>query len=100
MNKKHHDEFTAEREAAGRPSSMTEDGQFTSEDVGERHSVIRELIARRAYELYQKRGGIDGEEINDWLRAEAEVRALLGMSDQEMSDMAPQRRQANSRSAK
>jgi hypothetical protein len=31
-------------------------------------------IARRAFELFQARGGYGGEEINDWLRAERELR--------------------------
>jgi hypothetical protein len=31
-------------------------------------------IRRRAYELYEQRGGIAGNETEDWLRAESEVR--------------------------
>ena len=31
-------------------------------------------IARRAYELYQERGGNEGQDLDDWLRAEAELR--------------------------
>jgi hypothetical protein len=30
-------------------------------------------IALRAYELYQQRGGEDGRDLDDWLRAEAEL---------------------------
>jgi hypothetical protein len=36
-----------------------------------------ELIAQRAYELYQQRGAEAGAEMSDWLRAEVEVRELL-----------------------
>ena len=36
-----------------------------------------ELIASRAYELYQQRGAEVGTELSDWLRAEVEVRELL-----------------------
>ncbi len=36
-------------------------------------SELRDLIARRAYEIYEERGRTDGEDIKDWLRAEAEV---------------------------
>ncbi len=36
-----------------------------------------ELIAQRAYELYQQRGAEVGGELNDWLSAEVEVRELL-----------------------
>jgi len=36
-----------------------------------------ELIAQRAYDLYQQRGAEVGSELSDWLRAEVEVRELL-----------------------
>jgi hypothetical protein len=36
-----------------------------------------ELIAHRAYEIYQQRGDEVGAELSDWLRAEVEVRELL-----------------------
>jgi len=32
--------------------------------------VIRELVARKAYELYEKRGCSDGCDVEDWLEAE------------------------------
>jgi hypothetical protein len=32
-----------------------------------------EAIARRAYELFEARGGVPGHELEDWLRAEAEL---------------------------
>ena len=31
----------------------------------------RELIATKAYELYEQRGRTDGHDVEDWLRAEA-----------------------------
>ena len=34
----------------------------------------RERIARRAYELYEQRGRVDGSDAQDWLQAEQEVR--------------------------
>jgi hypothetical protein len=34
---------------------------------------LKEIIRRRAHELYEKRGGADGFELNDWLQAESEV---------------------------
>jgi len=34
---------------------------------------VREQIARRAYELYEARGREDGHDLDDWLRAEAEI---------------------------
>ncbi len=33
-----------------------------------------ELVRVKAYELYEKRGRIDGHDVEDWLRAEAEIR--------------------------
>jgi hypothetical protein len=35
---------------------------------------VEEEIRRRAYELFQERGGEHGHHHEDWLRAEAEVR--------------------------
>jgi len=35
---------------------------------------LEEEIRRRAYELFQERGGEHGHEHEDWFRAEAEVR--------------------------
>lgn len=34
-----------------------------------------EQIARRAYELYQQRGGKPGRDMEDWLEAERELRS-------------------------
>jgi hypothetical protein len=36
---------------------------------------MQELIARRAYQLYQDRGGAHGHDREDWLQAERELRA-------------------------
>jgi hypothetical protein len=41
-------------------------------------------IARRAYELFQQRGAADGQEWDDWLRAEAELRDAPGRRDDEV----------------
>jgi outer membrane protein TolC len=35
---------------------------------------LEENIRRRAYELYEERGREDGRELDDWLRAEEELR--------------------------
>ena len=34
-----------------------------------------EAIVARAYELYLARGGADGKDIDDWLKAEKDLRA-------------------------
>jgi len=34
---------------------------------------LHELIARRAYELFEERGGHPGHDVEDWLQAEREL---------------------------
>ena len=34
----------------------------------------QDAIARRAYELFEQRGGAPGRDIEDWLRAEHDIR--------------------------
>jgi len=35
---------------------------------------LERRISERAYELYQQRGGQDGDAFSDWLQAESEIR--------------------------
>lgn len=42
---------------------------------GQPDVVLEAEIRRRAYELYEERGCRDGCDLDDWLRAEAEIRA-------------------------
>jgi Protein of unknown function (DUF2934) len=37
------------------------------------HPNLDEEIRRRAYDLYETRGCKDGHDVDDWLRAEAEI---------------------------
>jgi Protein of unknown function (DUF2934) len=53
--------IAASSNAAGEES----DGSWASHD---------ELIRARAYELFCARGGQDGDDVSDWLRAEVEYR--------------------------
>jgi hypothetical protein len=34
---------------------------------------VKDGIARRAYEIYVQRGGQNGQDVEDWLRAEKEI---------------------------
>ena len=34
---------------------------------------VKDGIARRAYEIYVQRGGQNGTDVEDWLRAEKEI---------------------------
>jgi hypothetical protein len=46
----------------------------TATDTSAYPSVSEERIRQRAYELYVQRGGHDGGHVDDWFRAEAELR--------------------------
>ena len=36
-------------------------------------ALLRRLFARRAYQLYEGRGCLDGFDVQDWLQAEREI---------------------------
>jgi hypothetical protein len=44
------------------------------EDTSANHAPSHEDIRRRAYEIYLERDGFGGSELDDWLRAETELR--------------------------
>lgn len=68
-------------------SERTSEGQVTNKAVTNQlrnmahsslsASEVRELIGSRAYELYKDRGSEFGDELSDWLKAEAEVVTML-----------------------
>lgn len=37
---------------------------------------LKDQIRLRAYQIYEQRGFVDGDELDDWLQAEAELRDL------------------------
>ncbi len=52
--------------------------QSHAEDTSANHTPSREEIRFRAYEIYLERGGLAGNELDDWLQAERELeRATL-----------------------
>jgi hypothetical protein len=42
---------------------------------------IADLIHKRAYQLFEARGRQQGHELNDWLKAEREIKHHLGYRD-------------------
>lgn len=38
---------------------------------------LHEQIRRRAYELYEQRGRVDGYDLDDWLQSESELTAKV-----------------------
>jgi hypothetical protein len=72
------DKSPAETPEIPQVSSMRRKGQAMTENYeSDGQTDLRELIARRAYEMYEERGRGHGDDINDWLRAEAEVRSTV-----------------------
>ncbi|MBO0726536.1 MAG: DUF2934 domain-containing protein [Blastocatellia bacterium] len=72
------DKSLAETPVVPQASSMRKKSQAPAENYESDGQIdIREMIARRAYEIYEERGGWHGDDINDWLRAEAEVKSAL-----------------------
>jgi hypothetical protein len=51
--------------------------QSSEADCNDGQTDLSEMIARRAYEIYEERGRCDGADMNDWFRAEAEVKSLV-----------------------
>ena len=51
--------------------------QSSKSDRNDGQTDLSEMIARRAYEIYEERGRCDGEDLNDWIRAEAEVKSSV-----------------------
>ena len=43
----------------------------------------REEIERRAYEIYLRRGGVDGSDVADWVLAEEELKAAVSVAQPE-----------------
>ena len=47
-----------------------------AEDDSRNHAPSHEEIRRRAYEIYLERGGLPGNELDDWHRAERELQKV------------------------
>jgi hypothetical protein len=72
------DKSLAETPEALQDPSMRRKAQAPAESYESDGRIdLRELISRRAYEIYEERGRCDGDDLNDWLRAEAEVKSAL-----------------------
>jgi Protein of unknown function (DUF2934) len=44
-----------------------------TDDVSAYRAPNRDEVRRRAYEIYLQRGGVPGQELEDWLQAEREI---------------------------
>ena len=74
------------RKATTTPSPKSKPSQAaptrpTAEEKSEiSDATVRKEIARLAYQLSEKRGFAPGHETEDWLAAEAQVKARLGLT--------------------
>jgi len=75
--KKKLDNTTEETPGTRASSSAIRERRVFARESDEEQTLLFELIARRAYEIYEERGRGDGEDMNDWLRAEAEVKSAF-----------------------
>jgi len=72
------DKSFGETPEATQASSVRRKAQAPAESYDSYGQIdLRDLIARRAYEIYEERGRCEGDDINDWLRAEAEVKSAM-----------------------
>jgi hypothetical protein len=72
------DKSLAETPEVLQSSQIRRKGQAQAENYESDGQIdLSELIARRAYEIYEERGGSHGDDVNDWLRAEAEVKSAM-----------------------
>jgi hypothetical protein len=59
---------------------MKNPGKKPSANVDLNPTNLEQEIRRRAYELYEERGREDGHELDDWLRAEEQVKTRQARS--------------------
>lgn len=50
-----------------------QDPTFAKEMTRRNKEALQDEIARRAYELYEARGYVDGFDVEDWLQAEQDI---------------------------
>ena len=50
-----------------------QDPNFSEETELSDTALLRRLFARRAHQLYEARGCLDGFDLQDWLQAEREI---------------------------
>jgi len=59
---------------------------FSANTSGATDKNISEFIRRRAYQLFEGRGRQPGHELEDWLKAEQEIKARYGSDSSAAKD--------------
>ncbi len=62
------------KKVGGKKNQQTADRPWAGEQTEISSEPTREEIEQRAYEIYLARGGADGNDQDDWLQAERELR--------------------------
>jgi HSP20 family protein len=65
--------MTAQSATATQRVKRIELVRHSSEEVLKEVSQLNDLIARRAFEIFEQRGSSPGHDVEDWLRAESEL---------------------------
>jgi DUF2934 family protein len=65
------------QEEAGFAAPSTQSTSTPQSASAPQSEPTTQQIAQRAYEIYQARGGTEGQDIEDWLQAERELRRGL-----------------------
>ncbi|HEV2521396.1 MAG TPA: Hsp20 family protein [Candidatus Acidoferrales bacterium] len=65
--------MTAQSATAMQGVKEAEPVRRKSEETFNQFSALYDLVARRAFELFETRGGSPGHDLGDWLRAESEL---------------------------
>lgn len=68
---------TKESSSVSKARSVDEAPVALSEPVFQSSDDLKARIATRAYELYERRGGHHGQDLDDWLQAEKQVMSEL-----------------------
>ena len=63
-----------EASADSRPAAAATSARPTTVDPRGNKAVTHEQIARRAFEIYRERGATPGRSMDDWLKAEKELK--------------------------
>ena len=66
-------EFSSEIQPAIDPVLPDQGGRMTKSDPEQVFPVTEDELRRRAYQIFEERGRGEGNALNDWLAAEAEV---------------------------
>ncbi|MCX7727259.1 MAG: DUF2934 domain-containing protein [Chitinispirillaceae bacterium] len=61
--------------------------------------MLKEKIAKRAYELFLARGGQHGYHIQDWLQAEKEILAEMGIKKEEEKSENSSKKKTNTKTS-